>query len=318
LKGRSMERNMPLHIDYRPETLDEIVGNKFTVKGLRTILDRDKKEIPHSFLFHGASGCGKTTFARIISKELKCKNNNYIEINAGNNRGIETARNILKNIQYKPMGGGVRVILLDEVHATTKDFQNALLKSLEDTPPHTYFILCTTNPKKLLNTVISRCTMFEVKKLTDSLLTGLIKTVIVQERKEVAREMLEQIVKKACGSPRQALINLDKVIDLTPKDGMRVIQTFKTQEESVLELCRALLNRSEWNKVCKILKGIEEEPETVRWSVLGYMNGTLLRNKTEYGSQSLDKQAAIVLDMFQYPFFDSGKAGLTLACFKVQ
>ena len=237
---------MSLHIEYRPNTLEEIVGNKSTVKALTAILERDREDIPHTFLFHGASGCGKTTFARIIANHLGCTGADFIEINAGNNRGIDTARNILKTINYKPLSGRVKVILLDEVHATTKDFQNALIKPLEDTPDHVYFILCTTNPSKLLNTVINRCTSFEVKKLSVTLLTGLIEDVVqeVKEQGAVEDEMIEQIATKADGCPRQALVLLDQVIDLKAKEQKRAIQAFVTEEEKIIDLCRLLLNKN--------------------------------------------------------------------------
>lgn len=300
---------MPLHTDYRPKTLDEIVGNKSTVQSLSSILNREKKKIPHTFLFTGASGCGKTTFARIVSNELGCSEHDYIEINAGNNRGIDTARTILKNLHYKPLVGETKVILLDEVHATTKDFQNALLKSLEDTPSHVYFILCTTDPQKLLLTVRNRCMMFEVKKLSVEKLMLLLTYIFQKENVDIEDKLIEQIADKADGCPRQALILLDAVIDLSPRERRRAIQSFKTQEEKTIDLCKALVKKDRWLNISKILKGLEDEPEKVRWSVLGYMNTVLLGGNN-------NAQASITIIMFQEPFYDTGKAGLTLACFK--
>jgi DNA polymerase-3 subunit gamma/tau len=300
---------MPLHTDYRPKTLEEIVGNKATVSSLSSILNRERKKIPHAYLFHGPSGCGKTTFARIVSNELGCSEHDYIEINAGNNRGIDTARNILKNLRYKPLVGETKVILLDEVHATTKDFQNALLKSLEDTPSHVYFILCTTDPQKLLLTVRNRCMMFEVKKLSEEKLIEILRNVCEKETNKIEHVTLEQIANKADGCPRQALILLDGVIDLGPRERRRAIQSFKTQEEKTIDLCRALLKKDKWLNISKILKGLEDEPEKVRWSVLGYMNSVLLGGNNNV-------QASITIIMFQEPFYDTGKAGLTLAAYK--
>jgi DNA polymerase-3 subunit gamma/tau len=300
---------MSLHIQYRPDTLEEIVGNKSTVKALTAILERDREDIPHTFLFHGASGCGKTTFARIIANHLGCTGADFVEINAGNNRGIETARTILKTINYKPLSRGVKVILLDEVHATTKDFQNALIKPLEDTPEHVYFILCTTNPSKLLKTVINRCTSFEVKKLSVTLLSELIEGVLNEEDKEVEEEMIELMATKADGCPRQVLVLLDQVIDLKPKEQKRAVQAFVTEEEKIIDLCRLLLNKnSKWDKVAKILKGLKEDPEGIRWALLTYMNKVLLDKE--------NTQASIVISYFEEPFFNSGNAGLTLACLK--
>jgi|TARA_Y100000310_G_scaffold345185_1_gene462472 DNA polymerase-3 subunit gamma/tau len=302
---------MALHLKYRPTKLEDVVGNKSTVKSLESILERDMEEIPHAFLFHGASGCGKTTFARIVTNILGCDPQDFLEINTGSNRGIDTARSILQNIHYKPLGGKVKVILLDEVHATTKDFQNALLKALEDTPKHVYFILCTTDPKKLLPTVRNRCTMFEVHKLTETLLIKLLTEVTIDEDKAegIDAEIIAMIANKADGCPRQSLVLLDQVIDLKPKDRKRAIQAFKTEEEKTIDLCRLLLDkRSKWDKVAKVIKGIEDDPESVRWAILGYMCTVLLSKE--------NTQASIAISMFEEPFFNSGRAGLTLACLK--
>ena len=131
---------MPLHLDYRPKNLEELFGNKTTVNSLDAIIKRED-DIPHAFLFAGPSGCGKTTLARIVAGALEVSDRDFVEINAANNRGIETARDILRTMGFKPVSGPVRVYLLDEVHMGTRDFQTALLKALEDTPSHVYFLL---------------------------------------------------------------------------------------------------------------------------------------------------------------------------------
>ena len=169
----------PLHLAYRPKNFDEIFGNTAVIESLKSIFSR-KSDFSHAMLFQGPSGCGKTTLARIVKDLLGCKGSDYTEINASNNRGIDTARLIVDNMKYRPMipGSKCRVYLLDECHQITGDAANALLKALEDTPAHVYFLLCTTNPGKLLQTIRNRCMIFEVQSLTDDQLVELLKWVL--------------------------------------------------------------------------------------------------------------------------------------------
>jgi len=116
---------MPLHIDYRPTKLDQVVGNKSTIQVLTELLDRDRKDIPHTYLFHGPSGCGKTTLARIMSDELGCVNIDRKEFNTSNTGGIDMARSeIIENMRFKPMGGSVRVYIIDECFAKGTKIQS--------------------------------------------------------------------------------------------------------------------------------------------------------------------------------------------------
>jgi DNA polymerase III gamma/tau subunit len=151
--------------------------------------------------------------------------------------------------------------------------------------------------------------MFEVKKLSIEKLMLLLVYVLQKENIDVEDSLIEQIAAKADGCPRQALILLDEVVDLSPRERRRAIQSFKTQEEKTIDLCRALLKKDRWSNISKILKGLEDEPEKVRWAVLGYMNAVLLGGNN-------NAQASITIIMFQEPFYDTGKAGLTLAAYK--
>lgn len=259
-------------------------------------------------IFH--HNCGKTTIARIIASELECSQHDFIEINAGNNRGIDTAREIIKNINYAPLAGKTKFILLDEAHKLTGDFQNALLKPLEDTPAHVYFILCTTDPQKLLPTIRNRCMMFEMRELNDKQMLKLIHRVVAEEEAKCQSDIITRIIDKADGCPRQALILLEQIINLSPKEQKKAIRIFKTQDEQIIDLCRALLNKDKWSEIAKLLKGIDEEPEKIRYAVLGYMTSVML------GSEKGDTQAAIVINNFKDTFYNTLRAGLTFACFK--
>jgi len=296
---------MPLHIDYRPRNFGEIIGNEETVKKLRSVLGRE--DCPHTFLFQGPSGCGKTTLARIMKEELKCDDQDFIEINAANSRGIDTAREIIQTISYMPIAGPVRVILMDEVHMGTKDFQTALLKPLEDTPDHVYFILCTTDPGKLLKTIRNRCSVFDVDKLTEDQIDELLDWVLKEENLEIDKSAKDLIIESVDGCPRSALIILDQIIDLPPDEQEEVVKIAAIGDKQVIDLCRALIKGNDWPVIAEILKGIKIEPEKVRQAVLGYMNSVLLNG---------NGLGALIIDCFKENFFYGGKALLTLACWE--
>ncbi len=298
---------MSFHTEYRPKTFKEVIGNKTTLKSLESLFTKDKC-FAHVFLFHGASGCGKTTLARIIADKLGCSEHDYMEVNAGNNRGIDTAREILKTVHYLPTQGENKVILFDEVHQTTKDFQNALLKVLEDTPKHVYFILCTTDPQKLIATIRNRCVTYEVESLSDKGLGKLLDRVAERESKKLLKKVRNKLVEKADGCPRQALILLEEIIWMKGKDQLKAIKVFQTQEQKVIDLCRAILAKEKWVSISKLLKGITDEPESVRRAVLGYMNAVMLSKETPH--------CMIVFMAFKDPFFNTGKSGLTFACYR--
>ncbi len=306
-----------LHLKYRPKTLDEFIGNKPTAHALKALLAKGS-EVPHVFLFSGPSGCGKTTLARIIAAELGCEEGKgLIEVNMANNRGIETAREIIDRLPFRPLIGDNTVYLLDECHQTTKDFQNALLKALEDTPSHIYFILCTTEPERLLKTIINRCHLFQVNKLPSNRLLGLLKTIIQREKiSGVGDEHLRQIAEASDGCPRQALIMLNEIAGLPEGEVADVAKRLATEKRQTIELCRALGERSSWAKVSKILKGIEDEPERTRRAVLGYFNTVLLGCNMGGGGANIGVQAALIIECFSEPFYNSGQAGLTFACYE--
>ena len=152
---------MNLYNKYRPKDFNEMVGDSAIIENLKTNIKKEDKS--HVYLFTGPAGCGKTTAALICANYID--NPQVIEINSANNRGIDTAREIIENINGRPIMGGSWVYIIDEVHETTKDWQDAMLKPLESTPPYVYFFLCTTNPEKLKTAVKNRCSIYNFKSI---------------------------------------------------------------------------------------------------------------------------------------------------------
>jgi DNA polymerase-3 subunit gamma/tau len=261
-------------------------------------------------MFTGPSGAGKTTVARIIKKLLGCDDRNFFEYNTSNTRGIDTIRDISSAIKYIPLGGGVRIILLDECHKLTNDAQNALLKVLEDPPHNTFFILCTTDPEKMLKTIHTRCSVFHMSPLIPRDMGALIMYVCTQEQVSITKEVVKEIIKAADGSPRRALVLLDQVIDLESEEtALAVIAQNYVNEASVKDIIDSLLSTSQhkWEEVSKMLQVIDKEPEEVRRAILEYMATVLLNG----GGERMVRLMAPFLDSF----FNSGRAGLCVACY---
>lgn len=295
-----------LYKKYRPKTLAGVVGNETTVNLLRNMLE--KGTIPHTILLQGASGCGKTTLARILQRSLECSELDFIELNCSDFRGVDTIRDIAKQMHFSPTGGKCRIWLLDEVHQMTKDAQNAALKILEDTPSHVYFLLCTTDPQKLISTIKNRCCQLSVELLSEASLRKLIDRVLKKEEVDLKEDLLEMIIDASAGSARKALVILDSVLNLPEEEREAAIKN-DPEEKEVIELCRALIKGESWSRIASLLKGIKAEPEAVRYIVLSYARACLLSGR--------NARAAVIIDAFSCNFYDSKEAGLALACYEV-
>lgn len=295
---------MALHLAYRPVDLDEVFGNEAIKSSLKSVLE--KEDHPHSFLFVGPSGCGKTTFGRIVKDMLECADEDYYEINSSNNRGIDTIRDIAQSINYSPIMGKCKVYLCDEVHGWTRPAMEAILKLLEDCPSHVYFILCTTDPDKLLKTILTRCTTYQVKPLIGKEMMGLIDWVLECEDKKVPVSVKKEIVRVAEGCPRTALVVLDQVVDIKDeKEALASVEAVTVGEAEVIDICRHLIAHGSWDAIRGKVKLVLDttESEKLRYAILGYFNAVLLNSKTH-------DRASEVIDIFSENTFASGKAGI--------
>jgi len=295
-----------LYKKHRPRALDKMIGAETTVAALENMLA--KGTLPHTLLFHGPSGCGKTTLARILKDRLDCHDMDFKEINCSDFRGIDTIREISHLMHLSPTGGKVRIWLLDEVHQLSKDGQNAALKILEDTPSHVYFFLCTTDPQKLMKTILTRCCEMPVRLLTHDELENLVSKVCKRENVQISEDIMEDIVSGAQGSARTALVLLDKILNLKPEEQAEAIQQKLAEENDAIDLCRALFAKKSWEQITAILKNLKGDPEQVRYAVLGYARSVLLGHK--------DPMAYKIICAFENNFYDSKNAGLIRACFE--
>ena len=299
---------MGLQIKYRPECLEEIAGNRSLVVTLKGILESD--DIPHSFLLTGPTGCGKTTIGRIIARTVGACGIDIKEIDNTDFRSLDSIREIRSQCNFLPMESKAQAWILDECHQLLAPSQSALLKILEDTPKHVYFILCTTDPQKLLPTLKGRCSQLVVSLLTDDEMFGLLRKVVKAEGKSIAKKVYEQIIQDSLGHARNALVILDKVLRMPADEQLETAKHSAELASQSIELCRSLIGNAGWKQIASILSGLkDQDPESIRRQVLGYCAAVLTKND--------NNRAGLIMENFIEPFYNTGFPGLVFACYSV-
>ncbi|QSA98361.1 DNA polymerase III subunit gamma/tau [Methylococcus sp. EFPC2] len=216
---------------WRPRKFSEVVGQEHVVRALTHALEFDRMH--HAYLFTGTRGVGKTTLARILAKAINCESRqgfdpcgeclicrevdegrfvDLIEVDAASRTKVEDTRDLLENVQYAPAQGRFKIYLIDEVHMLSGHSFNALLKTLEEPPPHVKFLLATTDPQKIPVTVLSRCLQFNLKRLTPDQIRAQMETILRQEQIEYDQNAIRSLARAADGSMRDGLSLLDQAI----------------------------------------------------------------------------------------------------------
>src|SRR5580693_3795006 len=217
---------------WRPKRFTEMVGQEHVLRALANALDSGK--VHHAFLFTGTRGIGKTTVARILAKSLNCETAgvssnpcgvcaacreidegrfvDLIEVDAASRTKVDDTRELLDNVQYMPARGRYKVYLIDEVHMLSTHSFNALLKTLEEPPPHVKFLLATTDPQKVPVTVLSRCLQFNLKQMPAGHIVGHLEHVLGEEQIPYESQALRLLARAADGSMRDALSLTDQAI----------------------------------------------------------------------------------------------------------
>lgn len=231
------EKYLPLFRKYRPQSFKDVVGQESLTKALSNAIELNK--IANAYLFAGPRGTGKTSTARIFAKSLNCVNGptlepcqkcpsclditnasglDVIEIDAATNRGIDDAKELIAQAQYAPMNGKYKIFIIDEVHMLSNEAFNALLKTFEEPPQNVIFILATTEPHKVIETIVSRCQRFDLRRITTDDITKRLREIADLENIKITDDALYTIAKNVSGGLRDSLALLDQVSILGAKE----------------------------------------------------------------------------------------------------
>lgn len=271
----------------RPKTFDEVLGNKATVKALKTLCRKASAKRQHVILLAGPTGCGKTTLARILAKEFGADEFSTFELNASNTRGIDTIREIAENADRSVITGGARVYVVDESHQLTSQAQQAFLKVLEDSVRDTYFILCTTDPQNLIATIRGRCAEYTVGPLGHRDMQELISRTCKLIEFQVSADVAKAIAQYSEGFARNALVLLEKCTDLEEESDMLELVSIGTESEpAILDLCTILSmdpskRKKVWKEAVSIVFESGTDSEGIRRSILGFLGSKMRRCKDE-------------------------------------
>src|SRR5213080_487939 len=222
---------MSLYRRHRPQTFDEVVGQTAIVRTMRNAVEHGR--VHHAYLFVGSRGTGKTSVAKILARSLNCVNGStltpcgecescrtiaagtsldVIEMDAASNRSVDDIRELRERVGYAPAAGRWKVYILHEAHMLTKEAWNAFLKTLEEPPPHTVFVLATTESHKVMATIADRCQRFDFQRPSLEQISEVLNRVSAQESIEVDEGAVSMIARSAQGSFRDALGTLDQLV----------------------------------------------------------------------------------------------------------
>ena len=252
----------------------------------------------------------------MIGRKLECDPLlGIIEVDGATYRKLEDSRELLKNVSLRPMKGKNKLYIIDEAHNLTSDAQDRWLKTLEDPPDNVYFVFCTTEYNKLKPAIRSRGAVYKVATLNYEEMKILLKRVCKKEKIVLSKKIRKEIYELSEGVPRDALIFLEQIKHVKDdNEAMEILSNQALSENSpeIAELSKALL-KFNWKEAQKITKELmqDQEPETIRRAVLGYLTAVLFNYKTP-----VDNRILFAAECFEDNFFNSGKAGLRLAVYR--
>jgi DNA polymerase-3 subunit gamma/tau len=268
---------------WRPKSFSEMAGQEHVLQALINALDNDR--LHHAYLFTGTRGVGKTTIGRILSKCLNCETGvssvpcgecsscteidagrfiDLIEVDAASRTGVDDMRDLLDNVQYAPSRGRFKIYLIDEIHMLSKSSFAALLKTLEEPPPHVKFLFATTDPQKLPITVLSRCLQFNLKNLSAERITEHLKYVLVEEKVPFEEAGLWSLGRAADGSMRDALSLTDQAVghgggSITESDVISMLGTI--ERHFVVDICIAMASQNGEKLLSSVGQMAEHSPD---------------------------------------------------------
>ncbi len=299
-----------LYRKWRPQSFNEVIGQQHIVRTLTNAINGDR--VAHAFLFSGPRGTGKTSVAKVLAKSINCEKGStptpcqtcancieitsgssldVIEIDAASNRGIDEIRDLREKVKFIPAGCQTKVYIIDEVHMLTPEAFNALLKMLEEPPSHVVFVLATTEPHRVLPTIISRCQHFDFGRLKISEIVDRLSEVSKAEGIEVDKQAFTLIARNAQGSMRDAVSSLDQLAAFTGNKIARsdVVALFGLTENSLLVKATEIIGDGNTGGVLDFIEEITNEGWNLRQLIkdLGQHFRNLLILKSASGSEEI-------------------------------
>lgn len=289
-----------LYRKYRPKEWDQVVGQDHVVTTLKNAIAADR--VAHAYLFAGSRGTGKTTLARLLAKAVNCLNpdptkrpdnecehckavneNRFldlIEIDAASNTSVDDVRDLRDKINFSPSQGKYKIYIIDEVHMLSTAAFNALLKTLEEPPPHAIFVLATTEIHKIPTTVLSRCQRHEFRRVPVDEIVRQLKTIIKAENIQADEEALIQIARQSAGGMRDAISLLDQLSSTGDKITLVLAQTVlgTATSQTVLEVIAAVMDHDPAHGLETIHKALDAgaDPRSLARQIVEYLRGLML------------------------------------------
>jgi DNA polymerase III subunit gamma/tau len=245
-----------LYRAYRPQTFDDVRGQDHVVKVLQAAIKSEK--IAHAYLFAGSRGTGKTSIARILARDIGVIDKDLYEIDAASNRGIDDIRELRDGVHVMPFSSPYKLYIIDEAHMLTKEAWNALLKTLEEPPPHAVFVLATTEKHKVPDTIQSRCEVYTFKQPSLDLLASVVAEVAKKEKYKIEQSAADLIALLAEGSFRDALGILQKVITVSKDKKIDVSEVEEVTGAPSAILVRKIIEALAANNAERAIKAVYE------------------------------------------------------------
>jgi DNA polymerase-3 subunit gamma/tau len=309
-----------LYRKYRPKTWDEVVGQDHVVTTLKNAIAADR--VAHAYLFAGSRGTGKTTLARLLAKAVNCLNDgpakrpdnecencrsvnenrflDLIEIDAASNTSVDDVRDLRDKINFSPSRGKYKIYIIDEVHMLSTAAFNALLKTLEEPPPHAIFVLATTEIHKIPATVLSRCQRHEFRRLPIDEIVRQLKLITRAEKIQADDDALIQIARQSAGGMRDAISLLDQLSSTGDKITLTLAQTVlgTATSQTVLDIISSVMDHDPAHGLETIHKALDAgaDPRSLARQIVEYLRGLML---IQMGNASQVEAAADVKKQMQ-------------------
>lgn len=267
--------------DFRPQTLEDVIGHKTIIKSIKSYL---KTGIPHVFLFHSIDGgYGKSTLARILAKHMGSEN--PIEIDAAMDGGVDFIRELNESSKYKSFSGENKVYIIEECHNLSSQSWQSFLRNIEEPPKYVYFIFCTTVYNKVPSTIREqRAISYHLKEVDSEEIEDLLLKLHEDLKSSLPKKALTLIAEEAYGSPRKALNLFSKCISCTDMKEVTELLEIPYENESVSNLIKLIANSSssDKKKVSSILKDLKNiNPESIRIQIVNYFQACVLNSNSE-------------------------------------